>query len=357
MTRKLSIIVIAMLAAVSAGAGTPVFRTIKSNPVTPVKDQYYSGTCWCHASTALMESEAIRILGIRDEAAYPDFSELYTVSRAYEDRAVRYIRMDGHITSGPGSLGGDLLHVVEDWGIVPQSAMPGKTELPQLRDMDKEIRAYLDQIRANHGRLKGDWKKGLVKILDRTMGECPEKFTVDGKEYTPASYRDAMGIVPGDYLTFSSFTHVPFYDHFIIDVPDNWRWDTAFNVPLDELVETVRSAVLNGYTVAWGTDISEPGFSYESGLGFIPEKEVTQESRQRGYDVKETVDDHMMLIYGLAEDEQGNSWFMVKNSAGIVGPFDGMMYCSEDFFKAKTIYLTLHKDGVPQHIRDKFVEK
>lgn len=354
MKTRLAILAMLLPAALFAQkASDYTFTTVKENPITAPKDQFESGTCWCHATTALLESEAIRINNITDPAKYPDFSELYTVYRAYQDRAVKYLRVNGHLTSGPGSLGGDLLHIVKEWGIVPQSAMPGKTELPQLRGMDKEIAAYLKGIIDDKEKLKTDWKKGLDKILTNTMGACPETFLVDGVAYNPAGYRDHYCINPDNYITLTSFTHHPFYEEFAIEVPDNWRWDEAWNITLDELLRTVYYAIDNGFTVAWGMDLSEPGWTWD-GLAVTKVKEVTQESRQYDFDVQNTVDDHLMLVYGTALDQNGNKFFKVKNSAGAdAGAFKGIWYASEPYFLGKTLYMTLHRDAIPADIRAK----
>lgn len=331
------------------------FRTTVSNPVTSIKDQYRSGTCWCFATTSFLESEAIRI-GKLAEPDYPDFSEMYTICQSYLERAVKYLRLNGRMTCGPGSISCDQLHVVAEHGIVPQSAMPGKTRLPELFEMDREIKEYLDGILSDKQKLSGDWMKGLEKILVRRLGRTPESFKLDGTEYTPSGYRDSLGIKAGDYLTLSSFTHHPFYTRFALEVPDNWRWDSVWNIPVDELEEIMFHALGNGYTVAWGSDISEPGYTAD-GLAVIPEKEISQELRQHMFDVQQTVDDHMMHIFGLAESKDGETYFMVKNSSGLDwGDPHRYWYASVPFFRAKTIYITVHKDAVPEHIKDKFLK-
>ena len=326
------------------------FETILTNPVTSIKDQHNSGTCWCFATTSFLESEAIR-LGKADTAA--DFSEMYSIFKGYQLRAVKYLRMNGHLSSGPGSIAPDLLHIVDEFGIVPQTAMPGKTELPELFDMDKEIKAYLRDILEDKSKLKKDWSKGLDKILTRWIGREPSRFTIDGREFTPASYRDAMGISAGDYVTLSSFTHHPFYQSFVLEVPDNWRWDSVLNVTLDELEEAVSSAVRNGYTVCWGADISEPGYTWD-GLMVLPYKEVSQKQRQDMFDSQETTDDHLMHIFGLAKDSAGEIYYMVKNSSGPNwGDPNHIWYASIPYLRAKTIAVTLHKDALSPALREK----
>lgn len=337
------------------------FKTVKANPVTCIKDQHNSGTCWCFATTSFLESEAIRINNIPDSTLYPDFSEMFTLYRSYADRAVKYLRMDGKLTSGPGSIAPDLLHVVADYGIVPDSAMPCKTGLPELFGMDREIRTYLGKVLKEmtdnpDSRQVRKWRKGLGKILARELGECPETFKEGDKEYTPATYRDALGLRPDDYVTLSSFTHHPFYTSFALEVPDNWRWDSVWNIPLDELELCVTSALEKGYTVAWGSDISEPGYTWD-GLAVVPEKEVSQELRQEYFDYKKTVDDHMMHIFGLARSNSGELFYMVKNSSGPNwGDPNHIWYASIPFFRGKTLYVTIHKDALPQCVSSKILK-
>lgn len=322
------------------------FTVVKENPITSVKNQYRSSTCWCFSALGFLESEAIRIKNIKDTTLYPDFSEMFVVSHSYKDRAVKYVRTDGHINFAAGSEADDVLHVIEDYGLVPQDAMPGLQPLPIHGELDATTKAYVEAIAKNPNRtLSTNWKKGFDAIVDSFLGETPETFEYNGKNYTPASYRDEMGIVPSDYVTLTSFTHHPFYTSFIIEIADNWRWDSAYNIPLDEFMEVIYNAIDKGYTLAWGSDVSEKGFT-RNGIGVLlddvkattgsdqerwigkagekkevvaelpKEASVTQESRQEGFENKTTTDDHGMQIFGVAKDQNGTNYFMVKNSWG-----------------------------------------
>lgn len=295
------------------------FTVVKENPITSVKNQYRSSTCWCFSALGFLESEAIRIKNIKDTTLYPDFSEMFVVSHSYKDRAVKYVRTDGHINFAAGSEADDVLHVIEDYGLVPQSAMPGLQPLPIHGELDATTKAYVEAIAKNPNRtLSTNWKKGFDAIVDSFLGETPETFEYNGKNYTPASYRDEMGIVPSDYVTLTSFTHHPFYTSFIIEISDNWRWDSAYNIPLDEFMEVIYNAIDKGYTLAWGSDVSEKGFT-RNGIGVLlddvkattgsdqerwigkagekkevvaelpKEASVTQESRQEGFENKTTL--------------------------------------------------------------------
>ena len=360
------------------------FTVVKENPVTSIKNQYRSGTCWCYSALSFIESEILRTKGQE-----VDLSEMFVVGKSYHDRAVKYVRVDGHLNFAAGSSFGDVLHVIKDYGIVPQEAYSGfnyGTEMPEQSELDAVLKAYVDAVAKNPNRkLTTAWLNGLDGILDAYFGEVPETFNVDGAEYTPESYRDHLGINYDDYVNITSFTHHPFYEPFIIEVCDNWRWDSAYNLPMDEMMEVMYNAIDKGYTIAWGSDVSEKGFT-RNGLAVMPVEEkkvtagsdqerwvgkaaeqpkeaektsipeemtITQEMRQEGYDRKTTTDDHGMHIYGVAKDQNGTKYFMVKNSWGETGKYKGVWYASDAFVRYKTLNVVVHKDALPKHIAKK----
>ena len=360
------------------------FTTVKENPITSIKNQYRSGTCWCFSALSFIESEILRTKGVE-----VDLSEMFVVGKSYRDRAVKYVRLDGHLNFAAGSSFGDVLHVIDDYGIVPQDAMPGfnyGTDKPEHSELDAALKGYVDAIRSNPNRkLSTAWLNGFDGIVEAYFGEYPETFVVDGAEYTPESYRDHLGINYDDYVNITSFTHHPFYEPFIIEVCDNWRWDSAYNLPMDEMMEVMYNAIDKGYTIAWGSDVSEKGFTRD-GLAVMPVEEkkavagsdqerwvgkaaekpeeevkkelpeemaITQEMRQDGYDRKTTTDDHGMHIYGIAKDQNGNQYFMVKNSWGEAGKYKGIWYASDAFVRYKTLNIVVHKDALPKHIAKK----
>lgn len=389
MKKTIVITALFVLCAQVLTAGNPSdlkFTTVKANPVTSVKNQHRSGTCWAFSSVSFLESEVIRINGITDTLKYPDFSEFFVVSHSYMDRAVKYVRLDGALGFSAGSECGDFLHVVEDYGIVPQGAMTGMqygTELPVQGELDAVLKAYVGAVCRNPNKtLTTAWKNGFKGILDAYLGPWPESFTVDGKEYTPATYRDALGVKPENYVSLTSFTHHPFYKKFPLELADNWRWDEDYNIPIDELMETIDAAINAGYTVCWGADVSQNGFDRQGhGLmlrdakavtsgsdqekwvgkdntsaedSAIVEAEPTQESRQFQFDNKTLTDDHGMQIFGIAKDQNGKKYYMVKNSWGVdKKAYAGIWYISEAFVKGQTIDVILHKDALSKELKKK----
>ncbi len=363
------------------------FTTVKANPITSVKNQYRSGTCWAFSGIGFFESEAIRINKITDTLKYPDFSEFYVVSNSYYERAIKYVRLDGKLNYAIGSEGDDVLDVIRDHGIVPNVAMPGLnygTELPVTGEMDAMLHGMVDAVVKNPNKtLSTAWKRAIQAVLDEYLGKQPKSFMVNGVQYTPASYRDALKINPADYVSLTSFTHHPFYTKFAIEVEDNWRWDEAYNLPIDEFMAVLDNAINNGYTASWGADVSHPGFT-RNGLAIFIDVEATnsagsdqerwvgkadgtpsapsikvveavptQESRQTDFDNKTMTDDHGMQIYGIAKDQDGKKYYMVKNSWGETGKYKGLWYATEAYVKGQSLDIMVHKDAIPKDIKAK----
>ena len=360
------------------------FTTIKENPITSIKNQFRSGTCWCFSALSFIESEILR-----EKGDTVDLSEMFVVGKSYRDRAVKYVRLDGHLNFAAGSSFGDVLHVIEDYGIVTEEAMPGKnygTEMPEHNELDAGLKGYVEAIAKNpNKKLTTAWLNGFDGIVEAYLGEYPEDFKVGIRKFTPEKYRDYLDIDVNDYVNLTSFSHHPFYKPFIIEVPDNWRWDSAYNLPIDELMSVLYNAIENGYTFAWGSDVSEKGFT-RNGIAVMPAEKAkaaagsdqerwvgkstetaaetpkaelpeeivaTQQMRQDAYDRKTTTDDHGMHVYGLAQDQNGNKYFMVKNSWGEAGKYKGIWYASDAFVRYKTLNVVLHKDALPKDIKKK----
>lgn len=370
----------------TAKGDTLVFTVVKENPITSIKDQNQSGTCWAFSSLAFFESELLRM-----GKGTHDLCESFVVYHTMIDRARASVRLHGDISFSQGGSFYDVLYCMKHYGMVPQEAMaaPGSLYGDTLfnhNELDAVAGAYVRAIaKGNFRKLSPCWINGLYGIYDSYVGKLPVEFTVDGKTYTPQSYMESLGLNPDDYVSLTSFTHHPFYTKFIIEVQDNWRWAESYNLPLDEFMEVMDAAVRAGYTFAWGADVSETGFGRD-GVARVPDTEaardktgsdaarwtgtnatndkpgqkgpdgemtITQEMRQEGYDNWTTTDDHGMQIYGLATDSLGNEYFMVKNSWGKYGKYDGIFYASKPYVAYKTMNILIHKDAIPKAIARK----
>jgi bleomycin hydrolase len=339
------------------------FRILKDLPASPVKNQAMTNTCWSFSVISMLESELLR-MG-RDTF---DLSEMFIVRHVYEEKAEKYIRMHGTINFAGGGFFHDVLHTIDMYGIVPDeiySGLKAGQRIHYHEEMDDTLKEYINKIiQTETDKVNPDWRYGFTGILDSSLGILPADFTIEGKKYTPETFASELGFNTDDYVEITSFSHHPFYKQFILEVPDNWAWGSFYNVPLDELLEIIYYSINNGYTVAWSADISDRGFTWNSGVatvtGDIPdnknmqEKYIGQELRQEGFDNYSTTDDHGMHITGLALDKNGNKYFRVKNSWGIAGrPYNGYLYASESYVRYKTIAIMVNKNGIPAGLRQK----
>lgn len=355
---------------------------------SPVKNQYRSGTCWSYAAVSFLESELLRT----GKGEF-DLSEMFLVRQCYHEKADNFVRMHGKSNFGNGGLAMDLLLVWKKYGLVPESEYPGNLADPKgpvHGEMDAVLKGYIDEVIKNpNQKLSSSWKEGFDGILDAYLGQSPERFNYNGKKYTAESFADGLGLDPDDYVCIGSFSHQPYYEPFVLEIPDNWDWNRIDNVTLDELVALLDYALDKGYTLCWDADVGERGFNWEKGLALIPsqrfedlsnleegrwsemserermamiydfsvpkkEMEITQEIRQQWFDDYSTTDDHLMHITGKAVDQDGNTFYKVKNSWGSEGHlFEGYMYCSESYIRAKTLFFMLHRDAVPAEISAK----
>ena len=362
------------------------FTILKQNKITPVKNQASTGTCWSFSTIGFFESELLRM-----GKPEVDLSEMFVVHHSYSDKAVNFIRLHAAGNFAEGGSFYDVIYALKNYGIVPDSLMNGYNygeDKHRHGELDALARAYVDVIVSNpNKKLSTAWKAGFDGILDAYLGKLPTEFTVKGKKFTPLTYEQSLGLNMDDYVSLTSFTHHPFYNSFAIEIPDNWRGETSYNLPLDEFMSVFDNAVNNGYSIAWGSDVSEKGFSrngvgvnpelkvanlpgsdqakwlgisqkeieekiYKS-TGPQPEVKVTQELRQKDFDNYQTTDDHGMVIYGIAKDQNGTKYYMVKNSWGTDSKYKGVWYVSESFVRHKTINIVVHKDAVPKEILKK----
>lgn len=395
------IIALALLAVVATGANAkgkkqpkvdpnkPVFTIVKENPITSVKDQNRSGTCWAYSTLSYFESEILKSTG----KTY-DLCESFVANKDYMDRAIQVVRYHGDMQFSQGGSAYDVYYVLKNYGICPENAMPFPgslygDSLNNFNEFFSLLEPYVEGIATNKAsKISGQWKVGFQGILDAYLGKCPENFTYEGKNYTPKSFASSLGLNMDDYVTITSYTHHPFYSQFVVEVQDNWRNPASYNLPMDEMMQIIDNAVMNGYTVAWGGDVSEPGFTRD-GLAYmidakkmqslqgsdmarwlglspakrrnlidslgcnVPEVQATQEMRQERFDNWLLTDDHGMLIYGIAKDQNGKEYYMVKNSWGETGKYKGTWYMTKTFIAANTMDYMVNKNAIPANIRKK----
>ncbi len=339
---------------------------------TSVKDQGSSGTCWSYSGNSFIESEMIR-MGKKPV----ELAQIFTARNAYVEKGKMYVKMHGAVTLGEGGAFHDVMNMYKKYGTVPRSAYTGLQE-GQTRNNFSEMSKMSESVLASvikNDKLSENWIKAYTSVIDTYLGEAPTEFTYEGKKYTPKTFADqVVGVKAEDYVEISSLKEYPYYTKFTLLVPDNWSFDQVYNVKMDELVETVDNALKNGYTVAWAGDVSEKGFSWKNGVAFVPEidfaqmtaeqkaemfngpkaeKKVTEDERQKAFDNYETTDDHGMHITGVAKDQNGKEYYIVKNSWGLSNDYKGYMYMTKEFMKYKATAIMLHKNAVPKAIAKK----
>lgn len=363
------------------------FTTVKEVKITPVKNQNRTGTCWSFSGVGLIEAELLRT----GKGEY-NLSEMFIANHSYKDKADKFVRLHGKLNFAQGGSFADVIYVFKHYGAVPGELYKG-LEYGQDNHVHGELAevatAYVNAVIKNRDRkLSTAWKKGFDGVIDTYLGKLPETFTYQGKQYTPKSFGESLGLNFDDYVSLTSYTHHPFYSQFPLEIEDNWRWAPSYNLPIHELMEVLDHAINNGYTIAWGSDVSEKGFT-RNGIAVAAdiealessgsdqarwvglsqterdaevkklvekpckEIEVTQELRQQAYDNYQTTDDHGMLIYGIAKDQTGKKFYMVKNSWGTKSKYKGHWYASEAYVAYKTMNIVLHKDALPKTIQSK----
>jgi len=334
-------------------------------PHTSVKSQGSSGTCWCFAGIGFVEAELRRIYGKEF-----DLSEMFVVRNAWTEKVHKFVNMHGNSTLSQGGEVCDVLYMIDKYGMMPDADYTGMV-IGEDRHVHGEMNEVISGvaravIKNGNKKISPVYPKAVSGVLDAYLGDVPETFTVEGKTYTAKSFAEAYPLDPNNYIEICSFTNVPYYKPYMVEIPDNWTWTPAYNLTLDEMMEAVDYALEHGYTVGWAQDVSNAGFSRKEGVGIVPEdpkdpnlwkeivaeKKITDEIHQAAYDNWDAGDDHSMLVVGLAKDQNGNKYYKIKNSWGTAnGPFEGYWYCSESYVRLYTIFFTLHKDAISKNLR------
>ena len=347
---------------------TKIFTTVKELPITSIKNQWRSGTCWAYGTLGYLESEILRQSG----REY-NLCEMFVVNKDYMDNATHFVRMHGFSQISQGGSCDDVLDVICHYGICPEEAMPAPGSLvgdslanftkffPEFEAIVRKTIVSDDSVAANlvaaqiaattHGATpRAHWQDSVQAVLDRYVGRCPESFTYEGKTYTPQTFAQSLGLVPDDYVSLTSYTHHPFREWFVIEAPYKWRLKPSYNIPIDELMDVLDKAIDAGYTVAWGGDVS--GDFTRTGTAELPnDVKPTQQLRQEQWNDWRFTYDHVMLIYGKAVDEAGRPYYMVKNTWGKMGTYQGIWYMSRDYMILNTTYIFLNRHALPKTLR------
>lgn len=362
------------------------FKQVQRLAASPVESQGRTGTCWSFSALSFLESEIMRI-NKSDEPII--LSEMFIVRKAYEEKAKKYIRMDGLTNFGEGGAFHDVPYVIRNFGIVPRSVYSGlnsKKDVYNHGAMFDRLDSIVQKAKSSGNGIQPEWIAAYKAELDKGIGVLPADFKFKGTSYTPQTFYNSLGIDMHDYVSLTSFTNHKMHEKCMLQIPDNWLWDFSYNVKINELFESTLHALKSGYTVAWGADVSEEGFSFSNGIAIVPasdaqikiegqdnknfsdagadkysevflnpvrEVEVTQEMRQKAYDKKQTTDDHGMHIVGFNVDRKGRYFLLVKNSWGTLNYPEGYLYVSEAYFKLKTINVYLHKEAIQDQLRTK----
>lgn len=347
---------------------TFAFSDEKVLPVTPVKNQAQSGTCWCFSGIGMVECELLR-----DGKGEHDLSEMWIVRNIYKEKVAKYVRMHGNSSLSPGGVPDDVVYIISRYGIVPEEVYSGlnDAENHNHKELDEAIRTFAQKMVKNDSAvLATEWELQLDSILDRYLGTCPETFVYRGKEYTPKSLAEELDIDTEEYINLTSFSHHPLYATFSLEIPDNWNWSRFGNVTIEDIEAVVEASLKAGHAINWASDVSDPGFRYKDGFAVILENEdgkpvlsaeaiakgseqevtITPEMRQEAFDDYRTTDDHGMLIVGTATDQNGNRFYKVKNSWGETGKYKGFFYVSKPYLLYKTTALLVHRDAVPHEV-------
>lgn len=329
-----------------------VFSSEQRAPVTSVKNQGRSSTCWCFSGVSFVEAEIIRQNRIRKEADYPAISEAFILGRSLHDRAEKYVRLKGNLRAAPGSEGPDVVEVIRKYGFIPRNLYPlpdFSCDTTRFRELTTSVRSYLKGIVERRDKeLSKYWIAPFDAMVEGYIGQRPEGFDA-------AAYRDRWKFDATQYVSVVSLTNVPYYETCVLEVMDNWRWTPSINLPLDEMVALIDRAIDRGYTVHIAADITQRGYNHDGYATLVPEDsdfslalpeeeiKTTAEERQARYDAQVMTDDHAMHLVGRARDQYGRKFYVVKDSHGEYGPFKGYLYMSEEYVRMNVLMIMVHK--------------
>ncbi len=365
-----------------------IFETLVENPVTSVKDQHRSGTCWAFGGISFLEAEVLRI-----SEKETDLSEMFIVRNSYADKGLKYVRLHGRSNFGSGGQGHDVTNVIAEYGIVPETVYAGLEigeEKHNHGEMDAVLKGFLDAVvKKRGGKLSPKWFEAYNAILDVYLGHVPPSFDDAGVDVDPVSYAASLEIESENYIELTSYSIYPYYEFINLEIPDNWSANLYYNLPINDLIDVIDHTLESGYTLCWDGDVSDRGFSHKNGIAIIPEKkveslsgtererweeltesekskelysfekpgeekDVDQEMRQEHFDNYTSTDDHLMHLTGIVEDQNGTRYYITKNSwDDDSNDKGGYLYMSESYLRLNTVAIMIHKDAVPKKLANK----
>jgi len=322
----------------------------------PPVSQGQTNTCWCFSTTSFMESEVYRLTGKKVR-----ISEAFTIYNEYIERVKRFIKERGNSAIAEGSEANAVTREWKMYGCMPWNVYPGLKEgqiFPDHFTMFDEIKSYLNNIKTTNAWNEEEAINTIKSILNHYLGVPPERFVVEGKEYTPKEYlNNYLKLNPDDYVDVLSYMQQPYGEQVEYEVPDNW-WHSKdyYNVPLDTFMKILKNAVRNGYTVSIGGDVSEPGKDPDKKVFMIPTFDIPPEfidenARQYRFTNGSTTDDHGIHLIGYKEVD-GKDWYLIKDSgsSSFNNEPKGYYFFTEDYIKLKMMDFMVHKDAVVDFI-------
>ena len=332
---------------------------------TPVKNQLHTNICWSYSAASFLENELVRL-----GKPAVDLSETFVARCSFMWKAENYLRKHGLADIRPGGLSSQAFALIHRFGIVPNQIYPERVDV-NMDSLGSAIKTVLDGYLARSP-LKADWRVTIDSLLDKRLGSFPVRFTYQGRTYSPLSFAQELNLPLGDYVGITSFTHHPYYTTFILEIPDNWDVHPYLNVPLDEFMGLIKTALKANFTLTADIDVTNNGyshgFSHRYGLALVPisdrpktapgafttyeqQKTITPAYRQELFDGLVTQDDHLVQLTGLAQDQHQRPYFIIKDSVGDFGPYKGYVYASEAYLRLNLVSIFVHKSALPSKLQ------
>lgn len=295
---------------------------------TPVKDQGRSPLCWAYSMLATIETEHIMMgdsvnlsIDYVTRKLLAEQARCHFLSRGYDRVTLR----------GTMPL---LLRLLNEYGAMPYDSYNNPSI--NYNSIAKRI-----EVLSNTSVDMSQLAARAERLFDERIGALPKKVYMLGAEYTPEEFAHSV-CMRSEYMAMTSFTHHPFGDSFVLEVPDNYSDEFFYNVPIDVMMKRIERSIRRGHPVCWEGDISENGFSFAHGIADLPnDRPCTQQERQKAFETRRTTDDHCMTLIGIAHDQNGRRYYIAKNSWGTNNPYGGFMYVSENYIRLKTIAIVV----------------